>query len=181
MDDAETFGTDDPAIAGTSAPDGLVHFVPGEDMIAAHRRDRNTDTWRPGSGSKPLVSFFGAGQALPDPVKAPKVFNAANYLLPSKAGPEEVEDDATPAANSAGFQSRFQRFFAGVPPGIQQQEDSREPDIERHKQFQSPPPAVASKRPPNEAPRERVDDHMAKLMGVLSAKVCHLCQLRGPR
>jgi hypothetical protein len=171
MDDAETFGTDDPAIAGTSASDGLVHFVPGEDMIAAHRRDRNTDTWRTGSGPKPLVSFFGAGQAMPEPVKAPKIFNAANYLLPSKSAPEEVEEEAMPVETSTGFQSRFQRFFAGAPP-VTQQEGARENSFETQKQFHSPSPAAALNQPPSEAPPERVDDHMAKLMGLLSTKVC---------
>jgi hypothetical protein len=152
MDDNEAFGGSDPAIA--SVPDDLVHFTPGIDMIAAHRKDRNDGQWR--DGAKPLVSFFGA-EPPTSPIKPVKAFNAADYLLPERASDEP---QAVVEPPSTGFSSRFQKFFGGPPQPAA-------------RAYQSPPnipspdaPALESRGP------ERVDDHMARLMGLLSAKVC---------
>jgi hypothetical protein len=118
---------DDPAIA-TSSAEPLVAFVPGEDMIAVHKRAmkaREEGRW--------------GNQLVPS---APKQFNAADYLLPSKAAPEPE-----PQVADTAFQSRFQRFFAADMPKP------------------SPPPPP----PPPQAPV--VDDHMARLMGMLRSNV----------
>lgn len=159
MDDSETFGNEDPAIAGTSGSDGLVHFVPGADMIAAHRNERH-------GGGKPLVSFFGA-QPPPEPVKVPKTFNAADYLLPNKAVVREEPDEEQPQqAGSNAFQSRFQRFFGAAPVSAAPMQEELPPP----RAYQSPPP-TSETRP--EAPKspEGPDDHMARLMGLLQVKV----------
>lgn len=154
MDDNETFGHEDPAIAAVPDND-LVHFVPGKDMIAAHRKDRNDGQRR--DGNKPFVSFFGADQQA-EPVKTPKAFNAADYLLPSRVPEERPEALEAPGA---GFSSRFQKFFGALPP---------DPPARPYQTSPNPPnPATESRAP------ERVDDHMARLMGLLSAKVSMRC------
>lgn len=185
MDDSEAFPTADADIT-SSEQDGLVHFVPGEDMIAAHRKDRE-------SRSKPLVSFFGT-PAIPEPVRAPKTFNAADYLLPSK---KPVEEPAQGAAESA-FSSRFQKFFGGPstapiapvafdPPTPAAPLEST-PQPTRHikvsplpqpKHQVHSPPIVETPEP--ERQPDRVDDHMAKLMGLLSAKPSRDAQSVSPQ
>lgn len=160
---------EDPAIASaTQDSDHLVKFVPGEDMIAAHKRamkgggggrsgGSEGDSWRP--NEKPLVSFFGGEQpaATKTPPK-PKEVNVANYFKHKVFDDDKDKDDEQEEKEeTSAFQSRFQRFFgsgaqnpstvaAGISPG------------------RSP---VAPESPVG-APR--VDDHMAKLMGMLSTK-----------
>jgi hypothetical protein len=74
---------DDPAIA-TSSAEPLVAFVPGEDMIAVHKR-----------AMKAREEGRSGNQLVPS---APKQFNAADYLLPIKAAPEPEPQVATSAA-----------------------------------------------------------------------------------
>jgi hypothetical protein len=136
----------DPAIAGSSG-DPLIQFVPGEDMIAAHRVAKETAGWR---GDKPRVSFFGSEVSDPLPPPKPKVFNSADYLLPSK-GAEETE----PAASGSAFQSRFQRFFGSPSATDLPRDASRPPSHSPAQPMPSPTPPVPH------------DDHMAKLMGML--------------
>lgn len=170
MDDSEAFPTSESSITGMEQ-DGLVHFVPGEDMIAAHRKDRE---WR----SKPLVSFFGA-PAASEPSRPTKTFNAADYLLPNKSVFQESPKDVPV---ESAFSSRFQKFFGGAPATGQSvsptvhspQETYARPNI--NVQATPDPPAQPPVRsPPIEAAdshrqSEKVDDHMAKLMGLLSTK-----------
>lgn len=157
---------DDPAIA-SSTPDAdhLVKFVPGEDMIAAHKRAMkggrsgasDGDNWRP--NEKPLVSFFGGEQPPAKTPPKPKEVNVQNYFKHKVFDDDKDKEDDQPEEKeeTSAFQSRFQRFFgsgaqnpataaAGISPG------------------RSP---VAPESPVG---GQRVDDHMAKLMGMLSTK-----------
>lgn len=114
MDDNETFGQEDPAIADSSGADPF-NYVPAPDLIAAHRDSRH-------GGGKPLVSFFGA-QPPPEPVKVPKTFNAADYLrAPAEDTPELPRQEAN------AFQSRFQKFFGATSSEpVYQSPQEREP------------------------------------------------------
>nr|XP_018259824.1 uncharacterized protein I303_07895 [Kwoniella dejecticola CBS 10117]OBR81982.1 hypothetical protein I303_07895 [Kwoniella dejecticola CBS 10117] len=126
MDDV---APNDPAIVDNSDP--LVQFIPGEDMIAAHKRamrarDVGTD-WRGDGGNLP--AFFGADPAIasssvpsqpPIPGLKSKSFNAANYLKQTEDVSDEeqsVTHQVPPASNASAFSSRFQKFFS--PPNEQ--------------------------------------------------------------
>lgn len=135
----------DPAIAD-SGNDPLIKFVPGEDMIAAHKRAMKAKAEGQWREEKPLASFFGGNAPAPAAPVIPRSFNAADYLLPSKDAAEEEPMDTA-------FHSRFQKFFAPPP------------------QVAMPPVAPTPLPPPpptEDAPR--VDDHMARLMGLLTTK-----------
>ncbi|WWC65276.1 uncharacterized protein I303_107893 [Kwoniella dejecticola CBS 10117] len=154
MDDV---APNDPAIVDNSDP--LVQFIPGEDMIAAHKRamrarDVGTD-WRGDGGNLP--AFFGADPAIasssvpsqpPIPGLKSKSFNAANYLKQTEDVSDEeqsVTHQVPPASNASAFSSRFQKFFS--PPNEQAS-------------------VVADIKPAEELK----DDRTAKLMGMLSSK-----------
>ena len=194
----------DLASAGSQKFDPLVQFVPGEDKIAAHKRTMRErgaeEDWR---GEKPLVSFFSAdaqGPPMPTSAELPtgpplptpkqKIFNAADYIKPSKQL-NEIEQglvDADMAANVN--KSRFQRFFGGgssVPPTL-----PVPPTPDRWNATAETPLDIAS--PPIHAVQLLSDnltspvhsyaenlgsdgvlkseDHMAKLMGMLGHNVC---------
>ncbi|RSH87001.1 hypothetical protein EHS25_003489 [Saitozyma podzolica] len=156
----------DPAIAGSSS-DPLVQFVPGEDMIAAHKRamkvKESGGQWR---GDKPLVSFFGGDSSIasmPQLESAkPRVFNSADYLLPSKAV-EEERDQPEPASGSSAFQSRFQRFFGSGNPTT---EIPTSRSADRSPMEVLSPPSHPPSAPPDR-PMPPPDDHLGKLMGLL--------------
>lgn len=157
---------DDPAIASsTQDADYLVKFVPGEDMIAAHKRQMKGgprggsegDSWRP--NEKPLVSFFGGEQPATKTPPKPKEVNVANYFKHKVFDDDKDKEDDQPEEKeeTSAFQSRFQRFFgsgsqnpAAAPAGIS--------------------PGRSPVAPESPASGQRVDDHMAKLMGMLSTK-----------
>jgi hypothetical protein len=151
----------DPAIMDSAHDDSLIQFVPGEDMIAAHKRAMKTrdaaGEWR----GKPLAAFFGGEPVAVDSAGGPsgaqvtknRVFNAADYLRPTTAVPEgevEIEEGASPQA----FSSRFRTLFGGVNDAPSQPHVISRPD----------PPLRLRDVPP-------VDDRMARLMGLLSTKV----------
>ncbi|ORY31303.1 hypothetical protein BCR39DRAFT_527383 [Naematelia encephala] len=145
----------------TVEPD-LVHFAPGQDMIAAHKRamkSRSQADWR---GDKPLISFFD--EAAPPQPQKPKVFNAADYLRPTRDG---SDDEAETKNTSDAFSSRFQKFFASsaspsaVPPTIS-------PFGNAPMAAHTPDPGGQTGLQPQ--PPEQRGDHMAKLMGLLSSK-----------
>ncbi|WWC92404.1 uncharacterized protein L201_007361 [Kwoniella dendrophila CBS 6074] len=110
----------DPAIVDNAEP--LVQFVPGEDMIAAHKRAmRSKDNGGDWRGDVGLPAFFGGDPAIasssapaPPPGLKPKSFNAADYLKQA----EELSDDeaplpvSQPAPPASAFSSRFQKFFS---------------------------------------------------------------------
>ncbi|WWC72669.1 uncharacterized protein I206_106633 [Kwoniella pini CBS 10737] len=146
----------DPAIVDNTDP--LVQFVPGEDMIAAHKRAMKArdvgNDWRGDSGGLP--PFFGGGDPAiasssvpsgPPPGLKPKSFNAADYLKQAQdISDEETAPQKSPhAAPASAFSSRFQKFF-------------------------SPPTAnaapVVEPRPVDEVKGDRT----AMLMGMLSSK-----------
>lgn len=192
MDDEQTAiaGVSEPIIAETGDADTLIQFVPGEDMIAAHKRamrarDAEGD-WR-GNEKTPLPSFFSGDMiesssalppGLPFPPAKPKVFNAADYLRPSKPQNDDdhYENEADTVANA--FQSRFSKFFQGAassPSGAAVA--SSEPSASSSRSLPSQEamprsplePFPLSRKPPNPPAAMRADDHMAKLMGMLSA------------
>ncbi|KAK8850638.1 hypothetical protein IAR55_004557 [Kwoniella newhampshirensis] len=143
MDDAVI---EDPAIAKESDP--LIKFIPGEDMIAAHKRAMKSKDvggdWRAEAffGTDPAIASSSAPSAPPG-FKA-KSFNAADYLTQAHDGSDD-EGSAKPAASA--FTSRFQKFFGAPEP---QSESLPIPQAETH-----------------EEPR---DERMARLMGLLSTK-----------
>ncbi|WRT70795.1 uncharacterized protein IL334_007794 [Kwoniella shivajii] len=153
-DTSEPAWMDDAAPADPTVPeDPLVQFIPGEDMIAAHKRamkarDVPRDVsigWRGDGG---LPAFFGSDPAIastsapaPPPGLKPKLFNAADYLTQA----QEVENTvAQPTPPASAFSSRFQKFFNATP---------------EHQQIEVSQPKEEAK-----------DDRMAKLMGLLSTK-----------
>nr|XP_019050768.1 hypothetical protein I302_01210 [Kwoniella bestiolae CBS 10118]OCF29698.1 hypothetical protein I302_01210 [Kwoniella bestiolae CBS 10118] len=147
----------DPAIVDSADP--LVQFIPGEDMIAAHKRamkSRNVGAdWRGDGGNLP--AFFGGDPAIasssapapPPGLIKPKSFNAADYLKQAEdvsdeeIAPQPVQPPAPPAS---AFSSRFQKFFSLTPEAAA---------------------PVAEARPNDE---EVKGDRTAKLMGLLSSK-----------
>ncbi|WVR08690.1 hypothetical protein IAU60_005748 [Kwoniella sp. DSM 27419] len=141
----------DPAIVEASDP--LIKFVPGEDMIAAHKRamksrEAGTEWNNAGSSS----SFFAADPAIvatSSPLSPPgfkqKSFNAANYLTRAEVQREEEAPAPQPEPAAAAFSSRFQKFFNA--------------------------PANAAPVAPPKPQDPPKDDRMAKLMGLLSTKV----------
>lgn len=166
MDDDASSLPADPAIAGSSS-DPLVQFVPGEDMIAAHKRamkaKESGGQWR---GDKPLVSFFGGDSSIASMPQLestkPRVFNSADYLLPSKAV-EEERDEPEPASGSSAFQSRFQRFFGSGNPAT---EIPTSRSADRSPMEVLSPPSHPPSAPPDR-PMPPPDDHLGKLMGLL--------------
>ncbi|WWD20815.1 hypothetical protein CI109_105292 [Kwoniella shandongensis] len=150
MDDT---ALEDPAIAQSSDP--LIKFIPGEDMIAAHKRAMKArdvgGDWRGEGffGSDPAIASSSAPLGAPPSFKS-KPFNAANYLTQARDASDE-ETSAKPATSA--FTSRFQKFF-GAP------ESSAEPES-----LSRPAPS------PHETQEEPRDERMARLMGLLSTKV----------
>ena len=190
-------GQTNPVAADTGELDPLVRFVPGEDMIAAHKRamkarDAEGD-WR--GGDRRLVSFFGADpviaspsgsggppRGLPSSSMKARVFNAADYLRPKKSqGDEEEEkemEQPDPTANA--FQSRFQRFFGTGPSFVPVEPSGSDlPSSALPNEHQAESPFVRSPRKllsPNKSDVDgdagpRSDDHFATLMGLLSSEV----------
>ena len=193
---------EDPAVGDSSKSEPLIKFVPGEDKIAAHKRAmREREAGGDWRAEKPLVSFFGAdpvpspvGSGMPPGLSLPsakaKVFNAADYLRPSR---QQSDDDPTADESNpepSAFQSRFQRFFNGPAPesastsggpvnsrwGNSERTSGMlspgmlSPGIHSPVEASSPPQPVASKLFARDS-HATVDDHMAKLMGLLTAKV----------
>ncbi|OCF54622.1 hypothetical protein L486_07754 [Kwoniella mangroviensis CBS 10435] len=150
MDDAAPV---DPAIVDNTDP--LVQFIPGEDMIAAHKRAMKArdvgGDWR---GDGHLPAFFGGDPAIasssapapPPGLIKPKSFNAADYLKQAEdlSDEEIVPQPVQPAPPASAFSSRFQKFFSPA---------------------QEAAPVVEA-RPLDEVK----DDRTAKLMGLLSSK-----------
>lgn len=192
MDDHQITPTNiDPAIAETADADPLIQFIPGEDMIAAHKRAMKArdpgGTWR--VEEKPMLSFFGADPAvastsnhnarphgLPHPMPKTKVFNAADYLRPSKANLENESDVEESASEPNAFQSRFQRFFGASAvnssPAAEPTTSRRwVAPIEGESDHVVPPSSRTISSPPADQLASKVDDRMAKLMGLLSKKV----------
>ena len=177
----------DPAVAASSGSDGLVQFVPGEDMIAAHRRHTNVrDRGSQQQIDKPLVSFFGSDKppsAMPSSdtgksasVAKSKNFDAADYLLPSKTTKDDTESEGETAHDTASaFQSRFQKLFAGAPP-LPPLHDSPSTAQQLSPYAYAPTEDRMSRSDAlDDRPSEQqVDGHMARLMGLLSTKVCAL-------
>ncbi|KLT38382.1 hypothetical protein CC85DRAFT_331660 [Cutaneotrichosporon oleaginosum] len=184
---------------GDTAGEGLVQFVPGEDKIAAHKRAMKAraaggvDNWR--ATEKPLVSFFGGHdtsttQTIKPPAK-PKEVNNASYFKKRTVIDDDDDDEPDDKNESLpSFQSRFQRFFAQgstpVPGSLPVQPPSA---------VVPPVPSAPASMPPQQLPQARpsqispimrgpsepqqpspspgplnTDDHLAKLMGVLSTK-----------
>lgn len=138
----------------------LIKFVPGEDMIAAHKRAmraRAEPSAPPGFFSDPAIA---ATSATPQP--APKVFNPADYLLPEKDGAGRVEE----VEKSSGGSSRFQRFFGGA----QASERSSAPAAPQANVLHAPSPVPTSSSRKDDSAM-KLDDHMAKLLGMLDVKV----------
>lgn len=163
MDD--TTPISDPAI---SQIDPLIHFTPGEDMIAKHKasmKERDLgQRWR-----------FDSAPAPPVDTK-PKAFNNADYLKPNKvieevpAAVQEVAPQQQQPEPSSAFASRFQRFFAadnqhaGIPVSA--------PPKMQAALISSPQPAIQSPPPP--PPPSKPDDHASRLMGLLSLVSSHV-------
>ncbi|ORX40783.1 hypothetical protein BD324DRAFT_612100 [Kockovaella imperatae] len=189
-DSAETV---DPAIAG-SGPEPMFNFVPGEDMIAAHRRHRGTaDDWR-GGGGKQLVSFFGGDAASasgPAISTEPKTFNAADYLLSNGPTEEEHQEEIPEPSQERpnAYTSRFAKFFGGPEapssgsgPSPFTSSNSLTAPPQRFSSASpqnsvSPQPAVEQPPPQN----ARVDDHMSRLMGLLKTASPAATALEPPR
>lgn len=196
MNDATTPSASTNYAEETNATDPLIHLVSGEDMIAAHKKAMKAR--EPASSGqeyhKPMVAFFGAEQSIsPSPAsqepsiqqEKAKVFNAANYLRPSKTQLEDGENSTSDETNSNAFQSRFQRFFATPSTSVFESSSTSSSQLQR-----GPVPAENSTRTPSVSqdtrsistfesnsgestsePPPKVDHHMARLMGLLSAKV----------
>lgn len=181
MDDDAAVSAADPAIVIDSDPSSSFKFVQGEDMIAAHRRAMNHRSidggWR---ADKPLVGFFGNEAPPPSmqPAK-PKAFNAADYLLPSREAVEEEQAEAEmiEQPSTSAFQSRFQKFFGG--PGAPSASSSshtspleiRSPQSSQPSQHVMSPPPFTTSAPSDGPTASKPDDHMVRLMGLLSSKV----------
>ena len=214
MDDNQprTSASGDLTVAEIRKSDPLVQFVPGEDKIAAHKRTlRARDAGEERRGQQPLVSFFSAdpqGASLPTsadlppglplPMPKQKLFNAADYLKPSKELTEFehglVDADAAVNVNK----SRFQRFFSGAssipvtppaPPTPSRWDAAAEPPRDVASPpvlpIKLPPQSLSSVRSysenvgPDHGAAPKYDDHMAKLMGMLGTKVC-FCMYTDP-
>lgn len=197
-------GLEFPVIADTADPDRRIQFVPGVDMIAAHKRAMKARDagggWR--GEEKPLVSFFAADPTvasasgengmppgLPVTTVKSKAFNAADYLRPTKQVSDDDAEVDEPNQEGNAFGSRFQRFFVGpatspTSPAGPSAANRCSTGVEKKRQH-DPPPAQS----PSEAASQstssyldvqdgtsgtKVDDHMAKLMGLLSNKVAIL-------
>lgn len=193
---------EDPAIAGASSSgdpsDPLIKFIPGEDMIAAHKRAMKNrggpgaggDNWR-GAGDKPLVSFFGGAPAPAAPAAPakPKEVNVASYFKHRVFDDDEAtQKKEEPEPETSAFQSRFQRFFnSGAAGGPMPPPQSTSPANAPQQQHQSIPqpqhqqrPSEARSPPPHDiitSPQQAsppgappVDDRMAMLMGMLTTK-----------
>ncbi|KAL1412498.1 hypothetical protein Q8F55_000243 [Vanrija albida] len=189
---------EDPAIAGASSSgdpsDPLIKFIPGEDMIAAHKRAMKNrgapgaggDNWR-GAGDKPLVSFFGGAPAPAAPAAPakPREVNVASYfkhrVFDEDEAPAKKEEQPEPETNA--FQSRFQRFFnsgAGGPvPPPQSTSPANVPHPHQSAPQPQPPSSSVRSPPPHDiitSPQQAppsgppVDDRMAMLMGMLTTK-----------
>ncbi|WVF67781.1 hypothetical protein IAT40_002542 [Kwoniella sp. CBS 6097] len=192
----------DPAIVESSDP--LIKFIPGEDMIAANRpgiKSRDTGGgWRAdgGAGGGGLPAFFStadpaiASSSAPTGLSGPppglggikpKSFNAADYLMQSKAVvDDEGEEEQSPAQPqpSSAFTSRFQKFFASPSPGQPSGPalgPSPGPALGGHSPGPAPGPGPIPVHSPIEkpnveakSPAESKDDRMAKLMGLLTTK-----------
>lgn len=181
MDDQQpSIEPGDSAIEKAVESDPLVKFIPGEDMIAVHKRamkSRDTEGgWR--GVEKPLSPFFdpdpviasssaapGLPPGLPLPLAKTKVFNAADYLRPNK---DQIDGDSEKEAiehniNPNAFQSRFQRFFAGPssipsgPEGSGPPESNRSNSaLDSQSMMMSPsiPPPRDVRSPPQRSPSE---------------------------
>nr|ODN96088.1 hypothetical protein L204_03779 [Cryptococcus depauperatus CBS 7855] len=160
----------DPAIVG--ADDPLVKFIPGEDMIVAHKRAmkaRNADDWRGG-----LPAFFGGDPAIASssaptaPIESkPKEMNANNYLVESK---DDAEDSEHQAPSQSAFSSRFHKFFNNTSSTHSTRELPNEASGARttanvSDQTQSRSSSV--QMPQSDNP---MDQRKATLMGLLSTK-----------
>ena len=199
MDDQQdaSTGLTDAVTQEASILDPLVKFMPGEDMIAAHKRAMKAreaeGDWR--GGTKPLISFFGTDPAIASlsaasepqpgltvPSAKPRNFNAADYLRPTSQQSEEDKkeaDEPDPASNA--FQSRFQRFFGGPSPTSALTSGSPGVIKEREQTVFSPPihspPEILSpsqRSYGDTTDRDEAykpDDHVSTLMGLLSSKV----------
>lgn len=209
---------EDPAIASASSgdpTDPLVKFIPGEDMIAAHKRAMKArqagadgaDTWR-SPADKPLVSFFG-GAAPPQPAAPakPREVNLQSYFKHKVVDDDEPDRREEEVEEKVTVQSRFQRFFgntggpgsqSGAPAApvasspiapVQERQYERQPERQYERQpepqyerqyerqperYEQPQQAPSHARSPIDqaSPVQggRVDDHMAKLMGLLTTK-----------
>ncbi|GMK57069.1 hypothetical protein CspeluHIS016_0309090 [Cutaneotrichosporon spelunceum] len=186
---------EDPAIASSSAADtsvdGLVQFVPGEDLIAAHKRTMKAraaggagqDNWR--GSEKPLVAFFSGQEAttaqVPTPTK-PKEVNHASYFKKRNVIDDDDEEDDKNESSSQAFQSRFQRFFtqgngpetgtSSVQPAppLAHQAPSPQPPVQPPAQMRPSPIVRGPSEPQRPSPSPNAEDHLAKLMGVLATK-----------
>lgn len=139
----------------------LIKFVPGEDMIAAHKRAmkaRMEPPPPPGFFADPAIAATSAPQQ-----PAPKVFNPADYLLPEKDDAGRVPEPE----KSSGGSSRFQRFFGGAQPEAPPAPVAPQPQV-----LQSQPADRKDNNP------MKLDDHMAKLLGMLDPKVSQFNELK---
>ncbi|BEI81219.1 hypothetical protein CcaverHIS002_0203790 [Cutaneotrichosporon cavernicola] len=185
---------EDPAIAsssaGETAVDGLVQFVPGQDMIAAHKRAMKAraaggagqDNWR--ASDKNLVSFFGGQEAAaappPTPPKPKEVDHRSYFKKRNVIDDDDDESDDKNEPSSQAFQSRFQRFFtqetvaSTVQPVPQMAHRAPSPQAPMPPPQMRPSPIVRGpsepqKPLPSPGP-QNAEDHLAKLMGVLSTR-----------
>lgn len=137
---------------------------PGFDAPAPFRF-RGDDSRRP---EKTLVSFFDTLEGSsnqPPPMPAypvqVKTFNAADYLKSA----QNAADVQEPAQPSGGFSSRFQKFFGS---GAASDHVAANANFATTSSVSSPNPITS---PPPESATHKADDHMAKLMGMLSTRV----------
>jgi hypothetical protein len=194
----------DPAIveSETSTTDPLIHFVPGEDKIAAHKKmmkareeagrwDTKLPAFFGGSGSgggldDPAIAATSTSRSAqgPEPVK-PKVMNTADYFLPSKVQADDDKEEKEPGTNA--FESRFKKFFA-APSAVLPSNTAPVMPPPRGRfgggggasipaEVFSPPALGEQMSPPAQSPPAETSggSRIANLMGMLSTKVSCNC------